>query len=95
MLNYKSVLLKNKKGQVSDAITWVVATLVIIFLVVTSIYIASLMGKSKSVEKEKIVSLDENYVNWIFEKTEFAYDINSNNKVKIDLWVSGSDIDDK
>lgn len=93
MLDYKSVLGMNKKGQISDAITWVVATLVIIFLIVTSIYISSLMGKSKSVEKEKIIVLDEDAVNWIQEKTEFAYNINPNNNVKIDLWIKEAGVD--
>ena len=92
MLNNNFNLKKNKKAQVSDALTWVVATLVIVFLIVSSIYISSLMGKSKSVEKQKISIPEENPINWISEKTEFAYGINENNKNKIEVWISESDV---
>lgn len=92
MLNYKSVLLKNKKGQISDAITWVVATLIIIFLVVSSIYISSLMGKSKAVEKKKVIDLGDDSVDWVQEKTEFAYSINPGNKIKINQWIQESEV---
>ncbi len=86
---------KNKKAQVSDALTWVVATLVIIFLIVSSIYVSSLMGKSKTVEKQKIVISEEDSIDWIQEKTEFAFGINANNKDKIEIWILGSDINEK
>lgn len=90
MLSYKF----NRRGQVSDALTWVVTTIIIIFLIVASIYISSLMGKAKSVERQKISITGEN-INWIGEKTEIAYNINNKDKDKIEIWISGSDIENE
>ncbi len=84
----------NKKAQVSDAFSWVVATLVIIFLIVSSIYISSLLGKSKAVEKEKIIISEED-VDWINEKNNYAYGINDFNKEQIESWIVESDLDDE
>ena len=86
--------IKNKKAQVSDVLTWVVATLIIVFLIVGSIYISSLMGKSKSVEKSKIISAEDS-VNWIETKTNFSLEINNANKDKIEMWIGESGVNNE
>jgi Na+-transporting NADH:ubiquinone oxidoreductase subunit NqrF len=45
MLNYKL----GKKGQIGETITWVLATLIIIGIVLISIWISFLMSKSRSI----------------------------------------------
>ncbi len=85
MLNYD--LLKTKKGQVAETITWVVATIIIIFLLITTIYISGLLGKGKDISKADI-GLSSSDSEWIEVKTNLAYLTNSENKVEIDLWIN-------
>jgi hypothetical protein len=84
MSNYK---FKNKKAQMAETITWVVATVIIIFLLVLSIYFSSVLGKGKSVDKENI-KISQRNENWIEVKTSLAYGSNSENKENIDIWVN-------
>jgi len=86
MSSYKS----NKKGQVSDALTWVVATMIIVFILITSIYISSLLGKTKIVDKNKIGISGDNSEDWVFEKSKMAYNIDSSHRNEIEFWVGGS-----
>lgn len=79
-------MLSNKKAQIGETITWVVATLIIIFILVSSVYIAILLGKTKSIEsfdskKTEDVSLTE-------LQTLQAYELNSENKIQIENWVN-------
>lgn len=86
MLSYKL----NKKGQVSDALTWVVATIIIIFVLIASIYISSLLGKTKIVDKNKIGISGDDSENWVLEKSKMAYSIDSSHRSEIELWIGGS-----
>jgi hypothetical protein len=87
MLNYR---IFNKKAQVSDTITWVVATIIIIFLIITSIYFSSILGNSKDINKEDIKFYSDKQ-DWIDVKTNLAYKINFENKEKIQLWINEND----
>jgi hypothetical protein len=40
--------MKNKRGQVAETITWVVATLIILILLIISAFLASFLGHSKN-----------------------------------------------
>jgi hypothetical protein len=40
---------KNSKGQTGETITWVIATLVIIGILILFIYISTVMGKAKTI----------------------------------------------
>ncbi len=79
---------KNRKGQVAETMTWVIATIIIIVLLVSAIYVSSLLGKSKNLQVEGIENYEEN--NWAFEKTQFALSINDGNQELILSWVKGS-----
>ena len=43
------MLTKNKKGQVGETMTWIVATLIIIVVLTISIYVSSVLGEAKSI----------------------------------------------
>ncbi len=101
MLNYKlfnrKIKKKNKKAQIGETITWIVSTLIIVFILIMFIYIASAMGKAKSVNPKKIqikISESNEEISWIEIKTLFAKIINNNNENKIDEWISQEDIKD-
>jgi len=77
MLNYRKI---GKKAQVGETITWVIATLIIIGILILFILISSLMSKSKAVRIGD-VEADIKINNLLTEKTSFAYQLtNSKNK---------------
>ncbi|MBT4258007.1 hypothetical protein HOD88_02400 [archaeon] len=80
----------NKKGQLSDAMTWVVATVIIVILLVVFVYASGVLGKANKIEtgaKSLLIDdVDEN-VNYFYEKTKIAYLVNDENKNEIDSWV--------
>lgn len=86
MLNYKK-----KKGQVSDTMTWIIATLIIVVILLVFIWASSIISEARNVERfAKSRSLDEDSgekIDWIGIKTSFAYEINNQNKVSIDKWI--------
>ena len=67
MLNRK--ILKNNRAQTSEAMIWIVATLVIIVLLGISIYAVSILSKKKTMnyEKEDVVQ------DIVLEESLFAY----------------------
>lgn len=70
--------MSDRKGQVGETITWIVATLVILFMLIISTYTASLMA-----EKQKILNIDFG----IFEdnslsQSVFAYLLTENDEGK-------------
>jgi len=82
----------NKKAQISDTLTWIVATIVIIVIIVIFIYFTSALAKAKTIEaKTKAISLSDGSsqeVNWLKEKTSLAYKINKQNKDFIEGWIN-------
>ena len=77
-------MLNNKnRGQIGETMTWVVATIIIVVILVISVYAASLLANTKktlSYQKEKIES------DLLMEKSLFAYF--SANDTKKDLIYS-------
>lgn len=77
-----------KRGQVSDTMTWIVATLLIILILVFFVYISFTLAKAKSIERVVFrfggVTQD---ADWIQQKTVFAFGVNSANREAIQEWV--------
>ena len=59
----------NKKGQASEAMTWIAATLIIIVLLGISLYAASLLSKLKIIDYET----EERTQDIIMEESLFSY----------------------
>ncbi len=75
MYNYKL----NKKAQVGETISWVVATIVIIGILMIFIYITFLMSKVKSINVENLpLPNSEQNVDLLAEKTSFAHQLDDN-----------------
>jgi hypothetical protein len=91
MLSYSFLKSEGKKAQVAETMTWVVATIIIIVLLVASIYLSSLLGKSKDLKVGGIESSEEN--NWVNSKTQMALEINNENVNRILNWVSESSLE--
>ena len=62
-------IMKNKQGQTSEAMTWIVATLIIIVLLGISIYAASLLSKLKIIDYET----EERSQDVVMEESLFSY----------------------
>lgn len=77
----------NKRGQVGESITWIVATIVLIVLLIIFIYASIALSKVKSL-KTNIKPDSSSSVDWINSKTQIAYSIDSSNKNKIQGWIS-------
>ncbi len=92
-----SFLEKNCKAQVGETLTWIVATLIIIFILVAFVYASVLMGKAKALNPQKLsIKFAETQaeISWVEMKTIFAYSLNDENKNKIETWI-GEDLDEE
>ena len=78
---------RHKKAQIGETINWVVATIIVILVLLFFIYISIALGKSKALKAEPNLNNGKE-IDWINIKTEIAYSMNSNNKDKIDIWIS-------
>ena len=82
---------KSKRSQVGDTLTWLIATLIIIFILGIFIYIANGLAKANQISgtfKELFSSNSDNdKVNWLNVKTNLAFDKNSDNKAEIEGWI--------
>ena len=77
----------NKRGQVGETLTWAIATIVLIAILIVFIYASVALSKVKMLKTEiKANSADS--VNWISAKTQIAYSVSSANKNKIQVWIS-------
>jgi uncharacterized protein YpmB len=86
-------MLNNKKAQVGESITWVIATIILIILLIISIYASIALASTKSL-KFNTNTDSEQAVDWISYKTQMAYSINNNNKNKIEDWISQAKTDE-
>lgn len=80
-------MLNNKRAQVGESITWVIATIVLIAILIIFIFASVALSKVKSI-KINLKANSEESVDWINSKTQMAYSVNSVNKNKISLWIS-------
>ena len=92
-----SKIVKSKRSQVGDTITWIVATVIIVVVLGIFIYISSVLVTSENFSnlitnlffgggKQKGI-----YVDWIDYKTYSAFEINDANKAKIEDWIENDD----
>jgi len=86
----KKMLNKNKSGQLSDAMTWIVATLIIIVILVVFVFAANVIAESKSLPSLEEINLEdsEDKIDFIEMKNKFAFNQNSDNQLKIEVWLS-------
>ena len=77
----------SKKAQVGETVTWIVATIVLIAILLIFIFASSILAKSKSL-KVNLKANSEEDVSWIDSKTKMAYSLNNANKNKIIAWIS-------
>lgn len=84
----------NKKAQISDTMVWVVATIVIVFLITASVFLTTLLGKTKVLDKTEVYSTIGDSSAWVSEKTDLALNRNDANKEKINLWISAGGNDE-
>ena len=83
-------MLKSKKAQVGETMTWIVATIVIIGILLIFTFVSSLFAAKEG----RIVDLGRIYtnedlvdVNWLNIKTEIAFGLNQDNKNQINNWI--------
>ena len=50
--------MNQKKGQIGETMTWIVATLIIVFVLLVSIYVSSLLSKTKNIGSDDFNSED-------------------------------------
>jgi len=77
----------NKKAQISETITWVVATIIIIVILIVFIYLSSLLAEMKSINIGDLKKSTEEESDWIGIKTSIAYSIRDDNKTIIENWI--------
>jgi len=78
----------NKKAQLGEAITWVVATIIVFVILVIFIYAANAMGKLRSYFVSGGQASNE-VGSMLKTKTELAFNLNNQNKIKIENWIKG------
>lgn len=91
-------LLKNKRAQVGETLTWIVATIIIIFILLIFIYASVALGKAKAINPKKVKFKDlgedgKKEITWIEAKTILAKQINSQNENSIDNWINQNQIE--
>ncbi len=81
MLNYKKI---DKKGQIGETMTWIVATLIIIGVMLLFLFFSLLMSKSKAINVGELKSDTVNVIEKSTVKTSLAEKLNNQNKEIID-----------
>lgn len=89
-------MLNNKKAQVGETVTWIVATIVIVVVLIFYIFGASMLGSTKSVGgvKDSIFSRSQSFGDNIFlKKSIYSYLLVSSEslKKKIDIYLTDED----
>jgi len=89
MLDNKIKLKKRgKRAQVGETMTWILATIVLVVLLLTFIYATSILADFKKVVNYKAQEVEiKSISDLIVTKTSLAYLINDNNKNKINGWI--------
>jgi hypothetical protein len=82
-------MLKYKRGQTGETITWLIATLIIVGMLICFFYAANLLSKTKTIS---ISSFDEeNSGEWANKKVAFANSIIPNKNKEIILgWIDSA-----
>jgi hypothetical protein len=76
---YNNYLKKNKRAQVSETITWVVATIIILMILIVSAVLASLVGKNKIFPTTSHVDLfvEKSFSSYLLTRDNFGISIYS------------------
>jgi len=80
----------NKKAQIGETMTWVIATIIIVIVLIFFIYASSFLAqKNKKVEVSKfLASLSGDDLGTLLEtKTSLAYGLSRENREIIDNWI--------
>jgi hypothetical protein len=82
----------NKKAQVGETLTWIVATLVIIGTLLIFIYSSIALAKVKSINsgevKTHIKQISGESIDWIGSKNQMAFSKNNENSNEIGRWIN-------
>ncbi|MBU0958360.1 MAG: hypothetical protein KKB31_00300 [Nanoarchaeota archaeon] len=83
----------NKRGQVADTITWIVATIILIVVLMVFVFIANLLAKTKKIGglTDSLDSGGEKEADRVEVKTILAYRLNGLNKFTINNWINESE----
>lgn len=82
------MLKDNKKAQVGETATWMIATLIILFVLTTFYFLAGMLAaKGRLVDINEIDILNEEDIDWIGEKTNIAFGKLDRNKGTIQKWI--------
>lgn len=77
--------LKDKKGQVGETVSWVVATIIIVAILLIFIWISILMAKAKNFSTGDVQTDSGTKVDLLAQKTAMANQLDNNqNKEMID-----------
>ncbi len=80
----------NKKAQVGDTMTWIVATIIIVVTLIIFIYVSSALKVVKDIKIPDLKTDSEEDVNWLEKKISFAHLLAyDKNKKEIDEWIEG------
>ncbi len=69
---------KNKRAQIGATMTWIIATLVIVGILLIFIYISVLMSKTKAVDAGELKADSEYKADILSLKTSFAHQLAGN-----------------
>lgn len=87
-------MFRDRRGQVGETTTWIVATIIIIILLIIFVYISYALAKASGVI-DYSTSVDVGgksiKVDWISEKTNFAFEINEGSKNTIEAWIQNGE----
>lgn len=81
---------RNKRAQIGGTLTWFVATLIIIFILLIGIYASSLLGKTKFLEFNENIKGSDN--SWEETKNTMAFEKDSSNKEIITNWINNKSL---
>jgi len=85
-LSHYNFFVKNRKAQIGETTTWIIATIVLVIILIISIFTSVALSKIKSI-KVNLKANSEESVDWINSKTKIAYSINPANRNRINLWI--------
>jgi len=83
--------MNNKKAQLGETLTWVVATLIIVVTLIFFIFLSSSLAKLKDIKGNPGFALLGGYdkkSNLIVDKTELAFVKNNQNEDLIKEWIN-------
>lgn len=86
-------MLNNKKAEIGETITWLVATVIIIVVLIIFVYASNVLGTFQTItvsSGEVSVTYNSN----LQTKTNLAFDKNPANKEKINNWIGAIEKED-